>query len=463
MIKILLISHPAEQKVKPDYPAPGISYLAAVAKRDGYDVKLIDGALRATDYILKSVVSYAPDLIGISCWTINRGAVWRLAKRLKDICPNVPLIIGGQHPTYYPAHVFAKTHATAVVLGEGEETFSELLHALKHGDNLENVPGLALRGANNEVIMTPPRPIIADLDAIPFPDYEAYDEFDFADYAGSPLLRGPVAAVISSRGCIYNCSYCSSVRFWGSKWRFRSAENVLGELKQLVEIHKVKSIFFFDDNFMVRSSRVEAICHGIINLGLNIQWACASHVKMVKNVDLLLLMKKSGCVSIDFGVESGSAKILENINKNQTPEDIARAFELVRKAGIIGRAYLMIGNQGEDETTVDETISMISKIGEYKTYIGAAILMLLPGTDVYNNALRSGHIRDDYWLEEDGVPYNLQEHTYQELDQLRNRLMYGIAKSSGNFIPLLSYYLKILYYKYPFLTRFRQYIPRYFR
>lgn len=462
-MRVLLISHPPEYKIKADFPPPGISYLAAVAKRDGYEVRTIDAAIKSIEFIKKTVANYKPDIIGLTCWTISRSTVWSLSHILKDICPNVPLIIGGQHSTYFPEHIFKKTHATAVVIGEGEETFSEMLKVFERSGELKNVPGLALRGDRGEVVITGIRRVIQDLDVIPYPDYDAYVDFDFSQYSGIPTLPKPVAAIISSRGCIYNCSYCSSVKFWGNKWRFRSADNVVGEVIQLVEKYGVKSVFFFDDNFMVRPSRVEEICNKIIENGLEIKWACASHVNMIKNLELLKLMRSSGCVSIDFGVESGSAKILNNINKKQTPEDIHRAFDLVKKSGIIGRAYLMVGNKGEDESTIQDTIKLITTLGSQKTFVGGAILMLLPGTDVYNEAVYSKYISDDYWLENDDVPYNLQEHTLQELQKLRNQLMYGIAKNSNSFFPLITYYLKKIYYKYPALSRFRQYIPNIFR
>ena len=184
-------------------------------------------------------------------------------------------------------------------------------------------------------------------------------------------------------------------------------------------------------------------------------------MKMV-NEELLKLMKESGCVSIDFGVESGDNTILRNINKNQTRGDIERAFDLVHRAGIKPRAYLMVGNIGESVDTVDETVDMVGVIKPHSS-IGATILWLLPGTDVYREACEKGFIDDAYWLKCDDVPYNLQEYSYEELFQLRQRLMRGIAKKKGGILPVVSFYLKTIYYRYPFLSRMRSLIPDWLR
>ncbi|MDD5476500.1 MAG: radical SAM protein, partial [Syntrophales bacterium] len=249
--------------------------------------------------------------------------------------------------------------------------------------------------------------------------------------------------------------------FWGKKWRKRSAENVLDEIEHLVTNVGARSIYIFDDNFPVNKQRAIDICHGIIERNLNIRWACCSHVKMA-NEELLDVMKRSGCVSIDFGVESGSNEILKNINKSQTREDIEKAFSLTHKAGIRPRAYLMVGNKGETRDTIDETIEVVGNIRPHSS-IGASILWLLPGTEVFREARERGFIDDDYWLRSDDVPYNLQEYTYEELCALRQRLMRGIAKKKGGIVPLANFYLKSIYYRYPVLSRFRSIIPDWLR
>lgn len=460
-MKIVLISNPTSRRQKPDFPPTGIAYLGAVAHQTGHEVLLIDGGVRTISQITQDVCEASPGLIGVTCWSIDRNMVWKLCAALKDTAPNVFLVLGGPHATIYPDHIFKKTHASAVVVGEGEETFADLLKALEEGKKLKDVAGMALRNKDGHVFYTPPRTSIQNIDSISFPYYGGFRHFNFSHYGGFPPLPHPTAAIISSRGCVFDCSYCASVRFWGKKWRFRTAENVLREIRWLIEDMGVRSLYFYDDNFPVNKERAIAICKGIISNGWTLKWACCSHVKMM-NRELLAVMKASGCVTIDFGVESGSDKILKNINKRQTREDIEKAFDLVHEAGIFPRAYLMVGSPGEDESTIDETIDLISRI-KPRASIGATLLWFLPGTAVYEDAVKKGHISEDYWLESDGVPFNLQEHSLEKLEALRRRLMLGIARKKGDLGSLVTYYLKRLYYKYPFLSIFRSWVPKQLR
>jgi len=460
-MKVMFISHPNDHRQKPDFPPIGIAYLGAVVSKHGHEVLLVDGGLTGIENIVHQAKKFAPDFIGVTCWTINRGTVWKLCLLLKKIVPDTFLAVGGPHASFYPEHILVKTHATAVVIGEGEETVCELLDTLGNGGDLARVKGIAYRKKNGEVARTEPRLQIEQLDSIPFPHYAGFKDFSFHRYAGLAGLPRPTAAVITSRGCVFDCTYCGSVNFWGKKWRARSAENVLDELHYLVKGIGVRSIYIFDDNFPVNKKRAMDICQGIIDRKLDIKWACCSHVKMM-NAELLEVMKKSGCVSIDFGVESGSDVILKNINKNQKREDIERVFALVQNFGINPRAYLMVGNKGESIDTIDETIEMAGFIKPHSS-IGATLLWLLPGTRVYREACENGFISDDYWLKSDDVPYNLQEYTYRELFGLRQRLMRGIARKKGGISPMLSFYLKSIYYRYPFLSRMRSLIPDWLR
>jgi anaerobic magnesium-protoporphyrin IX monomethyl ester cyclase len=460
-MRVLFISHPNKHRQKPDFPPIGIAYLGAAVKARGHEVLLIDGGLMTLNDIVSQAKEFNPDFVGVTCWTINRGTVWKLCALLKEIIPKAFLALGGPHASYFPEQIFEKTHASAVVIGEGEETVCELLDAMEARTDLAQVRGIAYRNNHRTVVLTRPRAQIELLDTIPFPYYDGFKTFGFEKYAGLAGLRRPTAAIVTSRGCVFDCSYCGSVNFWGKKWRPRSAENVLDELEWLVKVNGVRSVYFFDDNFTVNKKRAMEICRGIIDRKLNIEWACCSHVKLL-NEELLRVMKDSGCVSMDFGVESGSDLILANINKGQTRNDIERTFALVHKSRIKPRAFLMVGNRGETIDTIDETIHMVRVINPHLS-MGATLLWLLPGTLIYREACQNGFIDDKYWLNSDEVPYNLQEHTYKELCELRARLMRGIAKNKGGIIPMLIYHLRNIYYRYPFISFMRSFIPDWLR
>jgi len=249
-MKVLFISHPAKHRQTPDFPPIGIAYLGAVALKQGHEVCLIDGGLAGIKDISQRVRGFAPDFIGVTCWTINRETVWNLCAILREIVPDSFLAVGGPHASLYPEHIFAKTHASAVVIGEGEEILAELLDAIQNGKDLAMIRGIALRSKNGTVGRTAPRSQIVQLDSIPFPYYEGFQDFSFKSYDGLAGLPRPTAAVITSRGCVFDCSYCGSVNFWGKQWRHRSAENVLDELEHLVKNMGARSIYIFDDNFL---------------------------------------------------------------------------------------------------------------------------------------------------------------------------------------------------------------------
>ncbi len=456
-MRVLLISHPYKHRQKPDFPPIGIAYLGAVVSAQGHDVLLIDGGLRSVKDILAKSKQFDPDIVGVTCWTVNRTIAWNLCIVLKKKLSNVFLIVGGPHASFYPEHIFVKTPADAVIIGEGEETICELLSTMEKGGDLSTVKGLALKQENGTITFTAKRPFIEQLDSLPFPYYLGFDNFSFVKYSGLAVLRKPTAPIITSRGCVFDCTYCGSVNFWGLKWRSRSAENVVAEINHLVKDMGARSIYIFDDNFPVSKKRAMEICQRIIDSKLDIQWACCSHVKMI-NKELLDIMRQSGCVSIDFGMESGSDVILKNINKNQNRKDIETAFKLAHKAGIKPRAYLIVGSKGETTSTIDETVELTGKIEPHAS-IGATLFWLLPGTQSFLEARTNGFIDDDYWLKFDDVPINLQEHTHRELVWLRKRLMWGVAKQKGGIVPMISFYLKTIYYKYPFLSRLRSLIP----
>jgi radical SAM superfamily enzyme YgiQ (UPF0313 family) len=435
-----------------------VAYLGAVAKQAGHTVKIIDGGLNSVREIVPKALSFAPDFVGITCWTITRGTVWDLCDQIRRVLPRALLVLGGSHPTYCPKDALQRSGATALVIGEGEKTFEELLKAIESGSDLQTVAGLALPEPKGSVMLTARRDGLKNLDEYPLPDYELIEDFDLSKYAGLPNIIGPTSVIISSRGCVYDCTFCGSVEFWGRKWVYRSAQNVLDEIERHITKLGAKSIFFYDDNLPVRKERMREICRGIIQKGWGIQWACCSHVNMV-DFELLKLMRESGCVRIDFGVESGSDKILANVKKKQKRADIIQTFNDAHRAGILPRAFLMVGNQGENEGTIDETISLIKEIQPHAS-IGSTIVWLLPGTQDYNHAIATGHLSANYWeLNRDAIPYNLQEHSLEKLQQLRDRLMWGIARSKGGVIPIASYLMRRVWYRNQWLARFRHLIP----
>jgi radical SAM superfamily enzyme YgiQ (UPF0313 family) len=299
----------------------------------------------------------------------------------------------------------------------------DILKSLNTHGNLSNVLGIVYKEKNG-IIKNPRRSLISNLDSLPFPKY---DDIDFLSYKGLPETEEPAAAIMTSRGCPYECIYCSSSVFWDRKWNIRSPKNVLEEIRYLYNEKGIRHFLFFDDNFAVDKKRAIEICRRIINEGLQISWVACTRVDNI-SVELLKWMKRSGCYRIDFGVESGSSKILKNINKHYTVEQVKQTFTWVHKSGIRPVAYLMFGNPGEDEETVDETVKLIKEIKPCGSK-GGNILWILPNTKIYEISKNRGIIDDSFWVKEKGIRYYTGEHDLEGLSKLYRRFIWGICDS----------------------------------
>lgn len=451
-IDILLINPPREIPQRADFPPIGLAYISSYLNHNGIRSKVIDAASFSWNKLKNALKKNTPYIVGIPCWTLERKQSFKTAKLVREVLPEVKIIIGGHHATSFPEHMFKLADADIVVTGEGEITTFELVNTLLNNGDLEKVKGITYI-KDGKITATEKRDFVNDLDILPFPNY---NEFNLNEYLGVPEIKGRSAAIITSRGCCYRCIYCSASKFWKGKWRERSAYNVLSEIERLYKDFKVKNFMFFDDNFTVRKERVIKICKGIIERNLNINWVAESHVSHIDK-DLLTWMKKSGCYRIDYGVESGSPEILKNIKKGLTIEKIIETFKLTHEVGIRPRAYLMVGNPGEDEVTIEETVELLKRIKPYDAPSGQ-ILWILPDTEIYEIAKTKGVISDEYWLNCDSMVYYTGEHNIKKLRSLRNQLMKGIAKNDGNLKAYIEYLIRIVYYKYPILQKLRKLI-----
>ena len=446
----LLINPPREIPQRADFPPMGLAYIASCLKQSGIEACVLDASALSWEMLRKMVSEKAPYIVGISCWTVERGQSFKTARIVKETVPDVKIIIGGHHATAFPEHMFKLACADVVVIGEGERTAVDLVRALLNNENLRKIKGIAHQ-EDGKVIITQSRDFIEDLDTIPLP---SYDDFNFDKYLGLSETKGRTAAIITSRGCSNKCVYCSASKFWKRKWRARSAKSVLDEIQWLYGDYSVKNFFFFDDNFTVRKERVMEICQGIMERKLDIKWVAESHVTHIDK-EVLICMKKSGCYRIDYGVESGSPKILENIKKNQTVEQIEEAFRLTYEVGINPRALLMVGNPGEDEITIDETIKLMRKINPYDSG-GCQVLWILPETEIYEMAKSKGLISDEYWERNDSMVYYTGDYSVEELKLLRDKMIRGLAKNKGWVKGYREYLVRMAYYKYPILQRMRK-------
>jgi anaerobic magnesium-protoporphyrin IX monomethyl ester cyclase len=371
----------------PNHPL-GLLYIAACLKKRGVDVSVEDPNFDDTPInIAKQVLSLKPNIIGLSSTTPQYINALNIALKIKQLS-NIPIVFGGVHPTILPKEVLKEKCVDFVVIGEGEETFSELCDALVKNKKLSDVKGIGYK-KNGKLLFTGPRKLIENLDSIPFP---ARHLLPLKWYFAPPRIRGvwtrSTATVMASRGCPYRCIYCGSHLMFGRKVRFRTIHNIIEELKELRRDFKIDSVWFADDTFTINPLWVKEFCRELKKLNWkDFKWACQARVNTI-NYNLLKIMKSAGCVQLDFGVESGSSKVLKILKKDITPEKVIDAFRITKKAGLLRFASFIIGTPGEKIEDIKMTFNLVKKIKpDYADFFFA---VPYPGTELYELAEKRG-------------------------------------------------------------------------
>ncbi len=407
-MKILLISLPGHLLSEISSFPLGIGYLAAMLNKE-YEVKALhyqrmDHALTQIPQIISSFV---PHIVGLTCTTFNRGNVHKIIRLIKSSYPNIKIVLGGVHPSYLYEQALNHYGADIVVIGEGENTILDLCQALEGAMPLDDVKGIAFK-KGQDIILTPPRQAIETLDDLPFPDYS------FAEHL---MKQSGMGFIIASRGCPVNCIFCSTSSYWGQRVRRFSVKRVVDEMELLVSRFKVKKIFFDDDTFNLSVKRVKETCNEIMTRKLNVEWGVDCRVKPVSQ-EMIDMMVEAGCRHICFGIESGSEEMLQKINKKITLDEIQNAYELCRKHHHLMStgAFTMVGNPGESEKTIQESINFLNTI-PLTDRPSTAVLCLLPGTPLYGDFKKQHPQIDSYWIQSDQILYYTFEQSFETLSR----------------------------------------------
>ena len=406
MAKVLLLEsgvNRPENFVYQLYPPTGLMYLAAYLRRQdpGHQIRLRDFLLerRPAETLADDLAAFHPDLVGIHAMSFQAPSLLRLAAAAKAAWPRAAVIAGGPHPTVDPGSVLAPGLVDAAVLGEGEVTFAEVVERVQQGRDLAGVPGTAV-WRNGALVLGPDRPFLADLDQLPFPALDLIDPSAyFADRVlnqNDVRLRREVATIFTSRACPYGCIFCHNM--FGKRFRGRSPENVLTEIELLVREHGIRELHLIDDCFNLERDRAKAILQGILNRGLDLKLAFPNGLRGDRLDDELLgLLKKAGTYKINFGIESGSARIQKLIKKSLDLEVIADAVARTAAAGIFTHGFFMLGFPSETAAEMQETIAFACRLRLHTA--GFALLSPFPGTRAREMALEMG-IQVDYRPEE---------------------------------------------------------------
>ncbi len=489
-LRVLLIFPPITA-LPSDYPTPdpplGLAYIAAVLEKHGFDVKILDAFAQGLNNVEQKsrdrirvgmsesniknyLLKYDPGLVGISCaYTAHLQNTFRIAQIVKETIPCSVVMLGGAHATSEAGLLLKNRNIDLVVMGEGEMTVLALATVLQSGGDMTKVNGISIR-VGERIVRTPPRPYIDDLDELPFPGWhllpmETYlkSQTSTRSYA----MRLPRTNIITSRGCPYHCIFCSVHTIWGNKWRGRSAENVIAEMKFLVDKYGIREFYILDDNITIQRKRVMTICNLMIYSSLDVKWATPNGVAVwTLDKELLLKMKESGYYRLTLGIESAAEKTLEFIGK---PVNLQKANQIIKTSNKIGlwtHSTFIFGFPDEQMSSIMETINFAKE--SWLDFASFYIATPYPGTKLYdafqeynllNNEGEQPH--DSQYSSITHAAYNTRYFARQELNKLRNKAYKGFLENrlkrflnpilflrhlwpKINSFEKLSYFLKLL-------------------
>lgn len=383
-------------KVGPTCEPLGLTYIAAAIKEKRKDkVKIIDAAASKYDIdkLKKILVKLNPDIVGIGILTPMYLIAKETIENIRKILPDVKIIVGGPHVTVFLKQTMEEVpEIDFAVIGEGEITIIELLECIENNKIPSKVDGVIYR-KNKEIVLNKPRGTVKDIDVFPFP---ARELLNMKKYTPAPTYHRklPSYMMLTSRGCPYNCTYCSKI--FGNLYRFNSVKKIIQEMNILIDKYHAKEIIFRDDTFTINKSHVEKLCNEIIKQGLHkkIKWTCMTRVNLVTK-DLLVLMKKAGCWSIHYGIESGSQRLLNLIRKGISLKQCEEAIKWTKEAGIDTKAFFMVGLPTETEEETLKTLEFTKKLDP--DWIQVTITIPYPGTALYNTAKEDGTLKSFKW------------------------------------------------------------------
>ncbi|MCD6221253.1 B12-binding domain-containing radical SAM protein [bacterium] len=431
------------QEIKTGVTFPiGLAYMGAVLLKRGYDVKILDPI---AEYIpVQKIYQYAEwaDAVFVPFSALHSEDI----KAFRDDFRNKFFILGGALAKHYPEMLLNNGFCDVIIAGEGDAIIGELINSYP---DIENVRGIIYKEDNNRIITTPST-FVMNLDGLPYP---ARHLLNVKLYWELPFFSQPTAWILSSRGCSYNCLFCTRIR---GPLRFRSVEGVIAEIESVIDEFGIRNFAFFDDNFNLNGEFVIALCKEMIRKKLKVKWSCSARADLFTK-EMARVMKEAGCVEVKVGLESANDEILNYFNKDTTLKKIRVGLEILKKTGLNYSLQCIFGSPMETRDTVENTIKFVRK---YKPlFVSFNILTPLPGSRLFEE------LRDKITFDQ-VKNFDIIHTTYPlgqySVNELRRILKKAYLSYYLSFIYLTRIFKVLIKYPYLFLGIFKTIIKQFF-
>jgi len=373
------------------YPPLGLLYVGAVLEKDGHEVTFVDIDVDGFDDAkLESYVrEYGPGMVGVSTTTPSMNDALHAAEVVKR-ATDAPVVFGGIHPTIAAQECMESEYIDIVVKGEGEITAVELARALEKGGDLSAIEGVLFK-KKGKVVENGDRPLIEDLDTIPFPARHLLNRPE--KYTPADAMRTPATPIITSRGCSGKCTFCCTKQIFGRKYRFRSVDNIIAEIDYCIGRYGMKEFHIADDNFIAHRQRTIDFCKRVVDGNYDLGFFFFNGLRAdFVSPEILKALKSIGVFSVGYGVESGNQAILDRIKKGLTLDKLRYAFRISKEEGFKTWAFFIIGLPGDTPETIRDTIDFAKELDP--DFVKFLILKPYPGSEVFNELKSLGLIEN---------------------------------------------------------------------
>lgn len=381
--------------VNPIMPTLGLATIAAMALKRGHSVEILDLSARRYDpaEVAGRIRKDRPDIVGITATTPLMNQLRDISVLAKDISENIFVVGGGAHPSALPEETLLESRLDAVCVGESDLTFAELCD----GGPLRSIPGIYFRDGDT-ISFTGTRPVIANLDELPFPAWELFQPADYIKVASRLLVRKPPATMAEfSRGCVFKCDFCASKVTMALGYRKKSPERCAEEVKRIYSLG-FREMMLADDIFTSDQGWAVRVCEAIAAKKTDLAWSCTNGIRVESADDRLFQsMRKAGCYRVSFGFESGNDSVLKQFGKGgrATIQQGRTAVEMARNAGIDTSGFFLLGLSPDTEETMRDTIEFARRLPLDMLKFG--ITIAFPGTPMFSDYAAKGLVRSFDW------------------------------------------------------------------